>query len=109
MKTSSLICRIYISLKEYDSARVYVERSLAIAKGYDIKYQLAKLYLISGDCHKEMANNPQNMREHIDNAKEMYEMARKVNEVLEINSLSKDITQKMNELDILCKANGIAL
>lgn len=104
-----LICRIYISLKDYDSARIYADRALTIAKGYDIKYQLVKLYLISGDCHKEMANNAPDKKACIEKAKDMYNMALKTNDVLQIASLAKSITQKTNELDILCKANGIAL
>jgi len=104
-----LICRIYISLKDYETARVYADRALTIAKGYDVKYQLAKLYLISGDCHKEMAETSQNFREGVDNAKQMYSLAEKINKELEIDALGKDINQKMNELDILCKAHGIAL
>ena len=104
-----LICRIYLSLKDYDSARVYADRALTIAKGYDIKYQLAKLYLISGDCYKEMANTSQDKQSDIVKAREMYDMANSVNIALGNNLLSKSITQKINELDILCKANGIKI
>ena len=104
-----LICRIYISLKDYDSARIYADRALTIAKGYDIKYQLTKLYLISGDCHKEMANSSTDKKACVEKAKDMYNMALKTNEIIQISALAKDITQKMNELDILCKANGIAI
>lgn len=104
-----LICRIYISLKDYESARIYADRALTIAKGYDVKYQLAKLYLISGDCHKEIAESSQDFRAGVDNAKQMYALADKINNELQIDSLTKSVTQKMNELDILCKAHGIAL
>lgn len=104
-----LICRIYISLKDYDSARIYADRALTIAKGYDIKYQLAKLYLISGDCHRKMVDTATDKKACIANAHEMYNLALKINEVLEIGSLAKDIVQKTNELNMLSKANGIAL
>lgn len=102
-----LICRIYLSLKDYESARIYSDRALTIAKGYDIKYQLAKLYLISGDCHKIKANTTGEKEPIILSAREMYDMASKVNEVLKNNMLTKSIQQKMNELDMMCKANGI--
>ena len=104
-----LICRIYISLKDYESARLYADRALTIAKGYDIKYQLAKLYIISGDCKRELAETSQNFKNDVLEAKEMYELAKKINQELDINSLSKSVLQKENELDILCKAHGIAL
>ncbi len=104
-----LICRIYLSLNDYDSARIYVDRALTIAKGYDIKYQLAKLYLMSGDCQKEIAEKSSDIKEGISHAHQLYQMAYRVNEELEIASLTKSIAQKMNELDIMCKANGITL
>lgn len=104
-----LICRIYISLKDYDSARLYADRALTIAKGYDIKYQLAKLYIISGDCSREMAEKSPDFKACVASAKEMYDLAEKINQELEISSLTKSGLQKKNELDILCKAHGIAL
>lgn len=104
-----LICKIYLSLKDYDSARIYAERALTIAKGYDIRYQLVKLYLMSGDCQLEMIDNSDDKQACIKNAKELYQKAAEVNSDLEIMSLTKSITQKMNELDIQCKAYGIAV
>ena len=104
-----LICRIYISLKDYESARIYADRALTIAKGYDIKYQLAKLYLISGDCQKEMADASSDKVSCIRNASQLYQLAENINNELDINSLSKLILQKKNELDILCKVHGVAI
>ena len=104
-----LICRIYLSLKDYDSARIYIDGALTIAKGYDIKYQLAKLYMMSGDCQREMVDTSENKQENLVKAHQLYQKAFELNKELEINSLSKDVVQKMNELDILCKAHGITL
>ena len=104
-----LICRIYLSLKDYDSAKMYSDRALTIAKGFDIKYQLAKLYLIAGDCEKEISKISSDKKSSAQEAKEMYSKALKVNEVLENPYLAKSIQQKINELDILCKANSIEI
>ncbi|MCD8377393.1 MAG: hypothetical protein LUB59_01245, partial [Candidatus Gastranaerophilales bacterium] len=104
-----LICKIYLSLKDYDSARIYIDRALAIAKGYDIQYQLAKLYIMSGDCLREAAGNSNDKKDNIVKAHQLYQKAAELNKTLEINSLAKAVVQKMNELDILCKAHGITL
>lgn len=104
-----LICRIYLSLKDYESARIYIDRALTIARGYDIKYQLIKLYLMSGDCQKEMVATSADKQETIKNADELYRKAYELNKVLDISSLSKSIAQKMNELDILSKAHGVKI
>lgn len=104
-----LICRIYLSLKDYESARIYIDRALTIAKGYDIQYQLAKLYIMSGDCLREMVDVSEDKKDNIVKAHQLYQKAHELNKVLEINSLSKSVIQKMNELDILCKAHGITL
>ena len=104
-----LICRIYLSFKDYDSARIYCDRAITIAKGYDIKYQLAKLYIMAGDCQKEMAESSANTKSCIDNALQLYRLAETTNKSLEISALSKLITQKMNELNILCQAKGVTI
>jgi len=104
-----LICRIYLSLKDYESARIYIDRALTIAKGYDIQYQLAKLYIMSGDCQREIAGSAEEKKDNILKAHQLYQKAFELNKTLEINSLSKAVIQKMNELDILCKAHGITL
>lgn len=104
-----LICSIYLSLKDYESARIYIDRALTIAKGYDIKYQLVKLYLMSGDCQRELAETANDKKQYIENAHQLYHLAKEINEELDINSLSKSITQKMNELDVQCKAVGITI
>lgn len=104
-----LICKIYISLKDYDSARIYADRALTIAKGYDIRYQLAKLYIMSGDCLREAADTISDKKEYITKAHQLYQKAVELNKTLDINSLSRTVAQKMNELDILCKANGVVL
>ena len=104
-----LICRIYLSLKDYESARIYIDRALTIARGYDIKYQLVKLYLMAGDCQKEMVATSPDKQLNIQNADELYKKAYEINKVLDISSLAKLITQKMSELDILSKAHGIKI
>ena len=104
-----LICRIYLSLKDYDSARIYIDRALTIARGYDIKYQLAKLYLMSGECQTKLVDSSPNKQERINAANELYTKAYDINQGLDIPSLSKAILQKMNELDILSKAHGIKM
>ena len=96
-------------MREYDSARIYIDRALTIAKGYDIKYQLVKLYIMSGDCHKDMIDISSDKKGCIDNAKQLYKMASDINKSIDNNALSKIIAQKMKELDIQCKAIGIAI
>ena len=104
-----LICRIYLSMKKYDSARIYIDRALTIAKGYDIQYQLAKLYIMSADCIRDSINSSEDKRASIKEAHKLYQKATDINDIYEINALSKSLAQKMNELDILSKANGITL
>lgn len=65
--------------------------------------------MMSGDCQREMVDTSENKQENLVKAHQLYQKAFELNKELEINSLSKDVVQKMNELDILCKAHGITL
>lgn len=104
-----LVCKIYISLKDYESARIYCDRALTIAKGYDIQYQLAKLYIIAGDCQKEMVETSDDKKSCVTNAIQLYRLAQNISKNLEIASLERNVAQKMNEIEVLCQANGIAV
>lgn len=107
---NKFICKTYISNKDYDSARIYLDRALTIAKGYDLKYQLAKLYLIAGNCLMETIDTRQeDVKTTLLEMEDLYNKSDKINLDLEISSLSKEIIQKKNELEMLCKAYGITL
>lgn len=106
---NKLICKIYISNKDFESARIYLDRALTIAKGYELKYQLAKLYLMSGNCLKETLSKTENVKEVLLEMKTLFKKSEDINAELEISSLTKDIIQKNNELDMLCKAYRISL
>lgn len=106
---NKLICKIYISKKDFDSARIYLDRALTIAKGYELKYQLAKLYLMSGNCLKETLSSSDNPKSVLTDIKSLFNKAEEINEELELSSISKDIQQKTNEIEMLCKAYGINL
>ncbi len=107
---NKLICKVYISNKDYDSARIYLDRALTIAKGYDLRYQLAKLYLIAGGCLMETLETKQeDVKSVLSEMDVLFKKAEDINAELEISSISKEITQKKNELDMVCKAYGITL
>lgn len=104
-----LICKIYISSKDYESARIHCDKALTIAKGYDIQYQLAKLYIIAGDCQKEMVETSTDKKSCVDNAIQLYNLAKNIGKNLEIASLERIVLQKMNEVEVLCQAKGIII
>lgn len=106
---NKLICKIYISNKDFESARIYLDRALTIAKGYELKYQLAKLYLMSGNCLKETIKTSDDAKQVLLEMNTLFKKAEEINSELEIVSLSKEIMQKKNELDMLCKAYGVSL
>lgn len=106
---NKLICKIYSSNKDFDSARIYLDRALTIAKGYELKYQLAKLYMMSGNCIKETIVGAEDAQEKLMEMKSLFNKVEAINSELDIMSLAKEIIQKNNELDMLSKAYGINL
>lgn len=106
---NKLICKIYISNKDFDSAKIYLDRALTIAKGYELNYQLAKLYLMLGNCLKETIKKSDDPKSVVLEIREILKKAEDINSELEINSLTKEILQKNNEFEMLCKAYGISL
>ena len=64
---------------------------------------------MSGDCQRKMVDSSSDKRATIQAAHELYQKAATINNELAIEPLSKTIAQKMNELSVQSKANGITL
>lgn len=107
---NKLIGEIYIAKQDFDSAKVYFEKAIFIAKQFDLEYILVKTYLQCAKLYQELALPKTNSRgEHIKNALKMFQIAKNVQIVANQPSLQKEIKENLNVLISFCKLNGIVL
>ena len=105
-----LIAEIYLAKGDFDATKMYIEKGIIIAKQYDMKDLLVRLYILYGKYYEELAL-PKTLKRtaHITNAIKMFQLARDKADVLENPYLQKLVKDAFSVIVSFCKLNGITL
>lgn len=107
---NKLLGEIYIAKQDFDSAKIYLEKALFIAKQFDLQYISVKTYLQCARLYQELALPKTNSRgSYIKQELLMFRNAKNVPIVSEQPALQKEIKEDLNILTSFCKLNGISL
>ena len=107
---NKLIGEIYLAKGDFESARVYIEKGILIAKQFEMDDMLTRLYILYGKYYQEQAiPKTQSRVEHISNAIKMFQAARDKSEILENPYLNKLVKEAFSVIISFCKLNGITL
>ena len=105
-----LIGEIYIAKQDFESAKVYIEKSIHIAKKFDLQNILVKDYILYAKYFQELALPKSSLRPtYIKQALKMYQMAKSVPIVSTHQHLLRNIKEELSFLTSFCKLNGIVL
>lgn len=105
-----LMGEIYLALQDYDSAKMYIEKALLIAKNYEIKYQLAELYLLYAKYLQDYALISTNKKvDLILSAQQMIKKSSIIADDLKLVSLLSSVEKSTTILNSFCQMNGIVL
>ncbi|MBE7711485.1 MAG: zinc ribbon domain-containing protein [Cyanobacteria bacterium SIG31] len=104
------IGEIYLAKQDFESAKVYFEKSIFISKQFDLQYILVKNYIQCAKLYQELALPKSASRnEYVKQALKMFQTAKNVPIVAEHSALQKNIKQELNILTSFCKLNGILI
>ena len=107
---NKLISEIYMSKQDFDSAKVYLEKAIMLAKQFDLQLILVKCYVLYAKYYQEMALPKSSMRgEYIKNSLKMFQLAKNVEIVSEHIFLQKHIKDELQILTSFCRLNGIVI
>lgn len=107
---NKLIGEIYLAKQDFESSKVYLEKSIFIAKQFDLEFILVKTYLQCAKLYQELALPKTSSRgNYIKQALKMFQNAKNVTIVAENPALQKNIKEELNILTSFCKLNGIIL
>lgn len=107
---NKLIGEIYLALQDFESAKMYIEKSVMIAKSSDSKYQLACLYLLYSKYLQDFALSIRdNKIEYVMSAQQMNQKAALIADDLKLISLSSEVEKAETVLNSFCQMNGIVL
>ena len=107
---NKLIGEIYIAKQDFDSAKVYFEKALFIAKKFELEYVQLKTYLQCAKLYQELALPKTNSRgTYIKKALKLFQSAKNVPVVANNGVFQKEIKTELSVLTSFCKLNGINL
>ncbi len=107
---NKLIGEIYLAKQDFESAKVYLEKCIFIAKQFDLQYILVKAYIQSAKLYQELALPKSGSRgNYIKQALKMFQLAKNVSIVAEQKALQRNIKEELSVLTSFCKLNGIIL
>lgn len=107
---NKLLGEIYLAKQDFDSAKVYIEKSIVISKQFDMQFILVKSYLEAARLYQELALPKTSLRSnYIKQALKMFQLAKNVPIVTTELSLQKRIKEDLNILTSFCRLNGIIL
>ena len=107
---NKLIGEIYIAKQDFESAKVYIEKSIFVARQFDLQGILVKDYIQYAKYYHELALPKSSMRaEYIKQALKMFQAAKNVPIVADHPYLLNKIKEELSVLTSFCKLNGIVL
>ena len=107
---NKLIGEIYMAKQDFDSAKVYIEKSIFIAKQFNLEIVLIKGYLLYAKLYQELALPKSSLRSsYIKQALKMFQLAKNVSIVSSHPYLQKIIKEEFALLTSFCKLNGILI
>jgi tetratricopeptide (TPR) repeat protein len=107
---NKLIGEIYIAKQDFESAKVYIEKSIFVSKQFDMEQILTDAYLIYAKLYQELALPKTSQRaEYIKNSLKMFQMAKSVPITSDNKYMQQKIKDEISIFTSFCKLNGIAL
>jgi predicted negative regulator of RcsB-dependent stress response len=107
---NKLIGEIYIAKQDFESAKVYIEKTIFISKQFDLQDLMVKGYIQYAKYFQELALPKSSMRAtYIKQALKMYQLAKNVPVVSSQPHLLRKIKEELSILTSFCKLNGIIL
>ena len=109
--TSHSAAAVVVTLAiSFESAKVYFEKALFIAKKFELEYIQMKIYIQSAKLYQELALPKTNSRSnYIKQALKLFQSAKNIPIVAENGAFQKEIKEELSVLTSFCKLNGIIL
>lgn len=107
---NKVIAEAYMAQAEYELARVHIEKSILVAKKFEMLNFLADLYLLYGKYLQDISLVVSETKvEYISNAAKMYKKADLIAQGINNAHLSAKIEKARSVLHSFCQLNGITL
>lgn len=105
-----ILSEIYLRKGDLTAAKMYIEKSVMIAKQFDLKYQLTELYLSYGSYMQELMRLSKNYSPtNISLTKELYNKAVLSAKELKLENLIERTIRERSDFKAFCQLNNIEM
>ncbi len=100
------IAEIYMRKGDYTAAKMYFEKAITLAKQYNLRYQLAQLYIAFGFClETDMKNSNEYSEDNISLIAQLYEKALNCSDEIKINHIREKALRAKSDFNNFCRLN----
>jgi tetratricopeptide (TPR) repeat protein len=102
------LAEIYMKKGDYNATKMYLEKSIVLAKQQNLKYQLIELYITYGDFMQEFMKSTNNYVDvNVKMVHEMYENANVLAQEIDVEYLIEKTQRYKNEFKVFCQVKSI--
>ena len=102
-----LIAEIYLRKGDFNAAKMYFEKAVTLAKQFELKYQVAELYMAYGNYMEEfMKANTSFTDENMSITSQMYDKALETAKELRLNNLVEKASKLKNDFKTTVRLNS---
>ena len=107
---NKVIAEAYMAKSDYESAKVYIEKAIMVARKFELLDLLAKLYLLYGKYLQDIALvKSESQADYVVGASNMYKKALLIAQTIKNECLVKKIEQSKAVLNSFCQLNRIVI
>lgn len=107
---NKIIAEAYMAKSDYESAKVYIEKAIMVARKFELLDLLAKLYLLYGKYLQDIALVKSDLQgDYVIGASNMYKKALLIAQTIKNENLTRKVEQAKTVLNSFCQLNGIII
>jgi len=107
---NKIIAEAYMAKSDYESAKVYIEKAIMVARKFELLDLLARLYLLYGKYLQDIALVKSDLQgDYVMGASNMYKKALLIAQTIKNENLTKKVEQAKTVLNSFCQLNGIII
>lgn len=103
-----ILSEIYLRKGDLTAAKMYIEKSVVIAKQFNLKYQLIELYLSYGEYMQELMRLSKNYSpQNVSLTSELYNKAVLAAKELKLENLTEKTVRARSDFKAFCQLNNV--
>ena len=103
-----VMVKCYITLSDFESAKIHIENAILMARKFNMKDILSRLYILYGKYFQELGlNKSSKQKEYLQSSNKLYKEAKTLIEETQNKDVYQDLKKSKNVLKSFCQLHNI--